>query len=150
MYNKTEYLSQHKTADLPMGAKYLICFIFGVPSNILVLFFFAKRRLKPPDLTNNLYILTALQDTIISLLSLNHGMTLLRYRDVWLPEFCSTHHILFQMSQRMSVFLVAALSGSRTYTLVYPLRRIPPKRVLQVLATMWILMTCFFGLQFHR
>jgi hypothetical protein len=50
------------------------------------------------------------------------------------------------MSQRMSVFLVATLSCTRTFTLVYPLKRVNPKTVLKVLAVMWILMTCFFVL----
>ena len=146
MYNRTEFLEQYKAADLIVGTGYLICFAFGVPSNIIAAYYFTKRKLKPPDLTNILYILTAIQDAITSLLSLNHGITLLRARDVWLPWICPTQHILFQMSQRMSVFLLAALSGTRTYFLVYPLRRVRPKLILKALGVLWILMTCFFVL----
>ena len=145
MYNITEF-SQHKghrTADITIGVLYLFCVLFGVPANILSLFYFTRQRF---DLPTYLYTLTAVQDAIISLLSLNHGMTLLRRRDVWLPETCSVHHILFQMSQRMSVFLVAALSCTRTFTLVYPLKKVKTKTVLKVLSVLWVLMTCFFVL----
>ena len=148
MYNRTELYSHsaYKALDLAVGIIYLICFFFGVPANLVSLYYFTRERLRSKDLPTYLYTLTALQDAIISLLSLNHGMTLLRYRNVWLPGFCPPHHVLFQMSQRMSVFLVAALSVTRTYTLYYPLRRVPPKIVLKILAAMWVLMTCFFFL----
>ena len=144
MYNKSEFLDQSEAADLSIGVVYVFCFIFGVPSNILALLFFVKRRQKTRNLTNTLCILTALQDTITSLLSLNHGVTLLKSRDVWLPRLCPAQHILFQMSQRMSVFLVAALSGTRAYILVYPLRRVRETAVLSPLLVVWVLMTCFF------
>ena len=148
MYNRTELYSHstYKALDLTVGATHLACFLFGVPVNLVSLYYFTRERLGTMDLPTYLYTLTALQDAIISLLTLNHGMTLLRYREVWLPGFCASHHVLFQMSQRMSVFLVAALSLTRTYTLVYPLRRVQPKAVLKVLAGMWVLMTCFFVL----
>ena len=148
MYNLDEFYSipNYRTADRVLGVLYLLCCLFGVPANILSLFYFTRQRLKGIDLPTYLYTLTAFQDAIISLLSLNHGMTMLRNRDVWLPGFCPVHHIFFQMSQRMSVFLVAALSVTRTYTLVYPLKRVRPKSVLKVLAVLWVLMTCFFVL----
>ena len=91
-----------------------------------------------------LYMLTAVQDAITSLLSLNHGMTLLRHRDGWLPQYCPTQHTLFRMSQRMSVLLVAALSVSRTYILLFPLKKVSTRAVLIFLALIWVLMTCFF------
>ena len=144
MFNKTEFLDRYRAVDLIIGTIYVLCFAFGVLCNTVSFCYFVKRCCKDPGLNNYLYILTAIQDTIISLLSLNHGVTMLRYRDVWLPGFCAAHHILFQMSQRMSVFLVAALSVTRTYTLVFPLKKINPKRILIVLAVLWVLMTSFF------
>ena len=146
MYNLTEFykVQDYRTADTILGVIYLLCFLFGLPANILSLLYFTRQRIKCMDLPNYLYTLASFQDAIISLLSLNHGMTMLRYRDVWLPGFCATHHILFQMSQRMSVFLVATLSVTRTYTLLVPLKRIKPKSVLKLLAVLWVLMTCFF------
>ena len=144
MYNKSEFLDQYEAVDISIGVIYVLCFIFGVSSNILALSFFVKRRQQHLNLTNTLCILTALQDIITSLLSLNHGVTLLRSRDVWLPRFCPVHHILFQISQRMSVFLVAAMSGTRVYILVYPLRRVQAKAVLSSLLVLWVLMICFF------
>ena len=148
MFNKTEFYENYKAADYTIGTLYLICFAFGVPANILSLCFFLKlkERLRGVYLLKYLYILTALQDSIISLLSLNHGVTLLRLRDVWLPELCPIQHTLFRMSQRMSVFLVAALSISRTYILLFPLRRVSTRIVLILLAVVWVLMTCFFVL----
>ena len=148
MYNRTEFYTSpdHRAADTLVGLLYLSCFLVGVPANVLSLCYFTRQRLKSMDLPTYLYTLTALQDAIISLLSLNHGITMLRYREVWLPGVCPAHHILFQMSQRMSVFLVATLSVTRTYTLIYPLKRVNPKSVLKVLAVLWVLMTCFFVL----
>ncbi|KAL5248824.1 hypothetical protein ACHWQZ_G017875 [Mnemiopsis leidyi] len=145
MYNKTEFVHHiaYRTADITIGSLYLSCFLFGLPANMFSLCYFTRNKLKK-DLPTYLYTLTSLQDSFISLLSLNHGVTMLRYREVWLPGFCAAHHILFQMSQRMSVFLVAALSVTRTYTLLFPLKRIKPKSVLKLLAVLWVLMTCFF------
>ena len=144
MYNRSAFVDQYKAQDISIGTLYLFCFIFGVPSNVLTLLFFLQRRKENRSLTNTLCVLTALQDTITSLLSLNHGMTFLRSRDVWLPRLCPVHHIVFQMSQRMSVFLVGALSGTRIYILLYPLRRVRSTMVLYSLAVVWVLMTCFF------
>ncbi|KAL5248823.1 hypothetical protein ACHWQZ_G017874 [Mnemiopsis leidyi] len=146
MVNITEfYRHQHnKTADISLGVIYLLCCLLGAPLNALSLLYFTRQRSRKKDLPKILYTLTSLQDTFISLLSLNHGVTMLRYREVWLPGFCAAHHILFQMSQRMSVFLVAILSCTRTYIIVYPLKAIEPKSVLKLLAVLWVLMTCFF------
>ena len=146
MVNITEfYRHEHnKTADISLGVIYLLCCLLGAPLNALSLLYFTRQRSRKKDLPTILYTLTSLQDTFISLLSLNHGITMLRYREVWLPGFCAAHHILFQMSQRMSVFLVAILSCTRTYIIVYPLKAIEPKSVLKLLAVLWVLMTCFF------
>ena len=148
MFNRTEFFqhSSYRTADIIIGTLYLLCCLIGVPANAISLLYFTRDRLKSKDLPTYLYTLTAIQDAIISLLSLNHGMTMLRHRDVWLPETCSVNHILFQMSQRMSVFLVATLSCTRTYILVYPLKVVNSKTVLKVLAVLWVFMTCFFVL----
>ena len=144
VYNKTEFYEHYATPDNILGITYILCFVFGVPANSLALCFFIKERLRGSDLLKYLYILTALQDTITSLLSLNHGITLLKHRDAWLPGFCPTQHTLFRICQRMSVFLVAALSVSRTHLLVRPLREISAKLVLILLAVVGVLMACFF------
>ena len=146
MYNITEFYQHkhNKTADIALGTIYLSCCILGVPLNALSLLYFTRQSSRKKDLPTILYTLTSLQDTVISLLSLFHGVTMLRYREIWLPGFCAVHHILFQMSQRMSVFLVATLSCTRTYIVVYPLKIIDPKSVLKLLAVLWVLMTCFF------
>lgn len=146
MYNRTEFIAIHsyRVADTVIGIIYILCFVFGVPANLLSLVYFTRQRLKTMDLPTCLYALTALQDTIITFLSLKHGITLLREREDVFKDFCPVHHILFQMSQRMSVFLIATLSVTRTYTLVYPLKRVRKKTVLKVLALLWFLMTCFF------
>jgi hypothetical protein len=118
MYNNLiEFYSipGHKAADLTLGITYVLCYWLGVPANILALRYITRPSRRRMDLPTHLYSLTSLQDAIISLLSLTHGITMLRGRDVWLPGFCATHFILFQVSQRMSVFLVAALSVTRTY-----------------------------------
>ena len=146
MYNKTEFDVHYKSADLTIGTIYLICFAFGLPSNILALCFFVKQRLRSSELNNHLYILTTVNDAFISLLTLNYGMTMVRYRDVWLPDFCPTQHILFQMSQRISVLLVATLSFSRTYILLFPLRKVSQRLVLSLIAVVVVSMACFFAI----
>ena len=142
--NKTDFYEHYATSDKILGISHILCFLFGVPANSLALSFFIKERLRGVDLLKYLYILTALQDTITSLLSLNHGITLLKHRDVWLPGFCPTQYTLFRICQRMSVFLVAALSVSRTHLLVRPLRKIRARFVLILLAVVGVLMLCFF------
>ena len=133
-----------KTADVMIGALYLVCFTCGLPSNLLSFYFFTRRRFKTMDIPTFLYTLTALNDSLTSILVLNNGVTMFRSRDVWLPGFCAAQHILFQMTQRMSVFLVAILSITRTYSLVFPLRRIKVVGVQVVSVVFWSLMTCFF------
>ncbi|XP_063690502.1 psychosine receptor-like [Bolinopsis microptera] len=129
-----------KIADLIIGCLYLACFTFGLPNNVSSLCFFARRCARSRrSVTTYLYSLTSLQDTIISILALYSGLILLRDRDPWDPTLCSVHFILFVVSERMSVCLVALLSMSRTYTLVYPMRRIKVKSVLIWLATIWVL-----------
>ena len=134
----------HKTADVTIGVLYLLCFAYGVPSNILSFYFFTRRRLKSMDIPTFLYTLTALNDSLTSILVLNNGVTMLRNREVFLPAFCAAQHILFQMTQRMSVFLVAILSSTRTYSLVFPLRRIRVISIQLISVVFWTLMTCFF------
>ena len=146
MYNKTEFIVHYKSADLTVGTIYLICFAFGLPSNILALCFFVKQRLRSSELNNHLYILTTVNDAFISLLTLNYGMTMVRYRDVWLPDFCPTQHIFFKMSQRISVLLVASLSLSRTYILLFPLRKVSQRLVLSLIAVVVVSMACFFAI----
>lgn len=137
---------QHKTADITIGVLYILCFICGVPSNILSFYFFTRRRFKNMDIPTFLYTLTALNDALTSVLVLVNGVTMLRGRDVWLPSFCATQHILFQMTQRMSVFLVAILSSTRTYSLVSPLRRVRIRSIQIASGVFWALMSCFFVL----
>lgn len=146
MYNQTEFTAIHiyRVADTVIGTIYIACFIFGVPANLLSLIYFTRDRFQTVDLPTCLYTITALQDTVISLLSLKHGITLLRRRVDVFKGFCPVHHVLFRMSQRMSVFLVATLSMTRTYSLVYPLRMVSTKSVLKLLALVCFLMTCYF------
>ena len=136
----------HKIADIMIGILYLICFVCGVPSNILSFYYFSRRRFKSMDIPTFLYTLTALNDSVTSFLVLNNGVTMLRNREVWLAAFCATQHILFQMTQRMSVFLIAMLSTTRTYSLIFPLRRIKIVGVQIVTGLFWASMTCFFVL----
>ena len=146
LIKKENFYKRHglKEVDTIIGTIYLFCFLFGVPANIVSLLYFTRQKWRDMDLPTSLYTLTVIQDTVISLLSLNHGVNMLNQREVWLPGFCAAHHILFQMSQRMSVFLVAALSVTRTYNLLFPLKTVKRWPVLKFLAALWILMTCFF------
>ena len=143
-FTETLALQDHpdppKIADLIIGYLYLACFTLGLPNNLSSLCFFARRCARSRrSITTYLYSLTSLQDTFISILALYSGLILLRDRDPWDPTLCSLHFILFVVSERMSVCLVALLSMSRTYTLVYPMRRIKVKSVLIWLATIWVL-----------
>lgn len=124
MYNRTEFIAIpcYRISDTIIGTIYIICFIFGVPANILSSLYFRRKLLKHVELTTSLYALTSLQDAAISLVSLMHGVILLKEREDILKGFCPVQHVLFQIFQRMSVLLVAALSVTRTYKLVYPFK----------------------------
>ena len=46
------------------------------------------------------------------------------------PVVCTMHGILWNIAPRMSVFLIAVLSISRTISLLFPFRRIKRQHVL--------------------
>eukprot|EP00116_Pleurobrachia_bachei_P003140 sb/3463402/ len=140
--NRTEFYSHpgNRTADAIIGYLYLVTFVLGVSTNIICAKFFS-RKTRRIDIPTVLYTITSVNDALICVLALNIGMNMLRDRVVWLEPFCGAQHILFQMSQRLSVLLVATLSITRTYILMYPLRPGPSVRgVLVMIAVFYICM----------
>ena len=139
----------NKAVDFTIGCLYLICFTFGVPNNVTSFCFFARRCWHSrPSMSTYLHSITSLQDTVISILVLYNGLIMLRNRDPWdsLPVLCSVHYILFAVSEKMAVFLVTALSLTRSYGLVYPMRKISIRSILTGLAITWIFLACSTGL----
>ena len=128
-----------RLADLVLGSLYFCCFAFGVPTNLSSLCFFARRISRSrANITTYLYTITSLQDTLICVLALYSGLVLVSNRSVWEFKLCSTHYILFMITGRMSGYLVTALSISRTYVILYPMRRFKVRSVLMWLAAILV------------
>lgn len=136
-----------KLTDLALGSLYFCCFTFGVPTNLSSLCFFARRLSRSrANITTYLYSITSLQDTLICVLALYSGLVLMGGRSVWDFTLCSTHYILFMVSDRMSAYLVTALSISRTYVIIYPMKRFKVKSVLIWMAAIFFMITACIAL----
>ena len=127
--------SQHPldpTLDQILGSLYLLLFLLSCPGNLAATIYFL---LRPKELPALLYSLTALTDLCLASLSVFVGVSYLAGRHPILfdyPSLCSCWSLLFHGLQCFSVSLIAILSLTRTYSLLYPLRRLRRRRVLVV------------------
>ena len=100
-----------------------ICFVIGTTGNTLTLVYFLSRRTK--SINTLLYISINSTDVLISILIMCVGISHFNSNTPTLFSdnvFCNIWGILWNIAARMSVFLIAVLSISRTISLIYPLR----------------------------
>ena len=106
---------------------YFLCFLVGLPGNILALCFFVKKR---QDLANVIYIFIASFDILISVLMLplsipylqnNQRYSVLFSSGGW---FCTLWGMLWFSGSFMTIFLVAVVSVTRCICIALPLARL--------------------------
>ena len=112
------------------GSLTLFSFLFGSPLNLLSLYYFCR---KPKHLSTLVYIPITLVDVVICLLAGPVAYSYLAEREPGLFSvfvFCQLWGNLWNAMARMSVFLVAVLSISRTLSMRYPFRRISKRKIV--------------------
>lgn len=130
------------SVDLIFGLLSLLSFLLGLPGNILSTLYFLSRTPTPNTLT---YILINLTDITICSLALFIGLSNLSpqfgvwfFSAVWV---CNTWGVLWNISIRMSVYLIAVLSISRVYKLHYPNLRTSIYPTITAVGTYLLLLT---------
>lgn len=132
--------------DLILGILYLTFSIFALPNNLSAFIFFGKHCLRRANnITVYLYCLTALNDCIASVLFL-YSSYMAKERSPGIMTICKLHRVLFRITERTAIVLMAALSISKTYCLIYPLRVAKPKIVLLFLTLLWVVIVLAYSL----
>ena len=106
--------------DISIGVLLITCFLLGTLGNSLALGYFISRQ---RTTSNILYLSIVTVDLVSVFLLLSPALSHFSYRDPLLlsyPLFCNLWGVFFFISSRLSVFLVAVLSISRTIALFSP------------------------------
>ena len=136
MENITETSAQlftwkpHLEVDITMGVLLLACFSCGLFGNCIAFKYFSTQR---RDLSNIIYIMIVAVDIINSVLMFSPGVSYFKERSPFLLTYrwvCNSWGVAFHVSSRLSVFLVATLSISRTVSLTFPFKQVRRRHVL--------------------
>ena len=128
-YN-THPLIPSVTADQFMGTLLLLTSFFGTLANCLAIVYFTRQR---REISNIIYMCIVGVDIMNSLLMFSPGVSYFMSRHPFLLDnswICDMWGVLFHVTSRLSVFLVAALSLSRTISLTFPFYRLKKRHVL--------------------
>lgn len=115
------------------GAVGLLSFILGTTLNFVSLCYFIN---KPKHLSTIIYISIIIIDLIICTLSLPISLSYLSHRAPVVfssTVVCQVCGVLWNGAARMSVFLVAVLSMTRTFQLRYPFRIVQRRLILALI-----------------
>lgn len=119
-----------RSLDIFNGTIAVYIATFGALSNVIALVFFNKSR---KDLISMLYIAITFVDLITCILMIPIGVTDLDFRKPHLffnRFFCNGHGYLWNVTARLTVFLVMILSITRTVFLLFPFKIINKKTVV--------------------
>ena len=116
--------------DILYGVVAIICFVMGAFGNIFSFRYFIS---KSKDVPTIIYCFVTTTDLIISLLMLPVGVSYFNKRNATLLSntiLCNIHGIVQYITSKLTIYLVAVLSITRTMCLVYPFYRINKKIVV--------------------
>ena len=119
-----EFMSEHtyRTYDVLIGLILLICFVIGLPGNLASFIYFSRRK----DFAGLVYSLISGIDTVTCLIHIPVMLALFNDRKPGIfvnKIFCVGWNVVFYFQARISMFLVMALSVSRTIAVVLHFRR---------------------------
>lgn len=112
------------------GVLCCMCFLLGTTLNTCSFYYFHR---KARHLSTLVYMAITTSDTLICVLAGPVGWSYLQNRSPGLLQHlgvCQGWGVLWNAAARMSVFLVAVLSISRTLSLKYPFRRVSKRMVV--------------------
>ena len=109
--------------DHILATAYVLCFVLGVPSNILTVRYFRTKR---KDIATSLFLWTAVMDmislpcitipTVVSLVSEREAM-------IYSNKYCcAVLGMILKIQGMTSLFILTVLSFSRTFALLFPLK----------------------------
>lgn len=147
--NSSHNLEPSHTADFILGISYAAMSVIGVLGNVTVIAFYhtatSSTSSQRKDFFRLLFLITAYVDLILcSTLAPVIEAMLINRNEPFLfgfHWFCLIWGIIWETIPVISVFLVAAMSFSRTATLLFPLRDIPNKNVLIVTVMIYVIYT---------
>ena len=128
-------------ADNFLFVIYLFCFLIGIPGNIMAMKFFIKER----RMTSYLFLSTAFIDVLaLTVKCIPIGVSLLFNRLPMIyssPLACNLLGMLQNATIMSSVFIVAVLSSTRTYSVVFPLKPLRRKIVGFCMVVFFVVLT---------
>ena len=148
-------LYKHDPINFVYGSLTLFSFLFGTPLNLLSLYYFCR---KPKHLSTLVYIPITLVDLLICLLAGPVAYSYLTEREPGIFSFlvfCQLWGTLWNATARLSVFLVAVLSISRTLSMRYPFRRISKRKIVGLISVYTVIQVAqstipyWFGSIYH-
>ncbi|XP_063695016.1 type-2 angiotensin II receptor-like [Bolinopsis microptera] len=128
VFEKQQY--RNDWINLLYGFICVLCFLLGTTLNSWSLYYFLR---KPRHLSTLVYIAITTTDIGICVLSLPVSISYLSNRAPGAfgsVAFCQIWGVLWNALARMSVFLVAVLSISRTFSLKYPFKPVSKKMIV--------------------
>ena len=113
-------------ADIFIAICYGVCFLVGISGNIVSLRYFLS---EPRTLSNLLYRVISMNDIWISNMAFPVMLSIANRKPMMFSSaiFCSIWGALWKVFLQISVCLVCIMSISRTYTMMFPFRRINKK-----------------------
>ena len=140
-------LPPSSSLDIFLGVTLIICFVVGVPANIVSFKFFLSKP-SPRDLPTCIYILITLSDMVICTLTLVPAVSYLSGRAPQLFDYsgmCVTWGIFIAVFPAFTIFTLSLLSVTRTYNVQYPLKTMKRRGCLRFLFFYFlILVSCIF------
>ena len=116
--------------DIFYGSIALYILTFGLTCNAITLGFFMQAKI---DLVKKIYIMITTIDLITCLLMLPIAISNFDHRNAHLfaqKFLCNAHGFLWNVSARLTVYLVMILSITRTIYLIFPFKKISQRNVL--------------------
>lgn len=135
-------LNINQGADIFLGVTLIICFIIGVPTNIISFKFFVSKP-KPKDLCTCIYMLITISDVIICTMTLVPAASYLNCRSPKLFSFsgiCVVWGVFLAVFPAFSIFTLSLLSVTRTFNVRCPLRPMKRRGCLRFLAAYFVLL----------
>ena len=128
-------------ADILLCFAYILCLIVGVPGNLVAVKYFIREG----RMTSYLFLSTAVVDLLaLAVKSIPISISLIYHRQPGMYSNNVACNVLgmFQNGTIMaSVFIVAVLSSTRTYSLVFPLKIFKRRRVGVCMVVYFLILT---------
>ena len=121
--------SPSRVADIFIAICYGVCFVVGISGNGVSLRYFLSG---PRKLSILLYRSISINDILISIIIFPDMSSIATREPVMFTSriFCTIWGVCWDVCVYLSTFLVCVMSISRTYTMVFPFRKLDKKKIM--------------------